>query len=627
MGETTVGKTTVGGSAMQSYQEEYIANLKDIFALIAHQRPEGRSFDAYWDSLVQNRKRAELKIKRNMELLRDGLFPLLDRLFEATDKELAELEEFAGTLLNGKNELDGGLFCQIHQALLSRARLTRNRNVIIEQLYWLGIGRNNMCSKMVGIDLSDSEAYMSEMRLCFGEAAAYLKYYDEIDDTQTRGYILRSRANTALGTFKSASQKIRLTRQTLQILQDDYYQKRAPELPWDRYVYMTHQQMTSSISYSRGNDMTPQDVAAIMESAHIVHQRRILEALDRHEAPPVKAAFSCYAIDYYCGLNTLEELLKKMEDLMDSRDITDFSQDGMYSIISLPAIYCNYLQEYPEQLAKREEYLESLYRRIIAYVNAFPEKEANEQIFFFLRQLSTTFIETPNSISYGELQQALLMHFAPDIYVHSQVVGKAAAALCEIIMDEEPTFFDDIDYIRALTNPEDKRRQVIKDAMACGAFHDVGKINFISLYSRTARQWFEEEYEMAHLHTVVGSARLSKRESTRHYAAAALGHHSWYDGSHGYPEAYQRLECPYRQMVDVIGLIDWMDNSIHSSWLYGRTEKDFDETLAEAIALEGRRFSPLLIARLRDKAVSEKIRQVFETGQEEAYRKLYDANV
>ena len=39
------------------------------------------------------------------------------------------------------------------------------------------------------------------MRLYFTEAAAYLKYYDQIEDIETRGYILRSRANIALGQF------------------------------------------------------------------------------------------------------------------------------------------------------------------------------------------------------------------------------------------------------------------------------------------------------------------------------------------------------------------------------------------------------------------------------------------
>lgn len=612
---------------MQSYQEEYIANLKDITVLAARKTPDSHSYETYREMLLKNRSLLEAKITRNIELLRDGLFPLFDRLFEASPDELSMLEEFAQSLLNGKNELDSGLFCQIYQALLSRARHTKDHNAVIRYLYWLGIGRHSACSKMVGLDWNDIENYMAQMRLCFAEAAAYLKYYDDIDDVETKGYILRSRANTALGQFRSASAKIRLTRQTLQLLQDEELQQKTPQLPWERYIYMTHQQMTSSISYSRENDMTPQDVVAIMESAHIVHKRRIQEAIRSNDAPPVRSAFSCYAIEYYCGLLTLEELLGRMEELMDLADTSSFSQDAMYTIISLPAIYCQYLKEYPEQLSGRERYLESLYKKIITYTEAFPADEANELIFYYLRQLSTTFIETPHSISYGAFQQLMLLHFAPDIYVHSHVVGQAAAVLCGIILNEEPTFFDDIEYIRQIPAFAAKRQAVLELALNCGFFHDVGKINFISLFTRTARQWFEEEYEITQLHTIVGSARLNTCASTRRYAAAALGHHSWYDGSHGYPGSYKRLECPYRQMVDVIGLIDWIDNSMTYAWLYGHAKKSFDEAIKDAVALEGKRFSPLLTTRLRDQAVAEALRQAFRTARDDTYRQLYQLTV
>ncbi len=519
---------------MQPYQEEYIANLKDIAVLTAHKSPEGRSYEVYRKELNRCRKLTTEKIARNMELLRDKLFPLLDSLFAASETELEELEAFSRALLDGKNELDSGLFCQIHRALLTRARRTKNRNAIIRHLYWLGIGLHSTCNKMVGLELSDSQKYMSQMRLCFAEAAAYLKYYDEIEDTETRGYILRSRANMALGQFQSASAKIRLTRQTLQILQDEDYREKAPDLPWDRYIYMTHQQMASSISYCRENDMSATDVTAIMESAHIVHQQRIQEAVSRNEKSPVKSAFSCYAIEYYCGLSTLEQLLGKMEVLMDSADTSSFTPDSMYGVISLPALYCQYLREYPEQLPGREDYLAELYHKIIVYAETFPKKNTNEQLFYFLRQLSTTFIETRHSISYGAFQQKLLLYFAPHIYIHSHVTGKVASMLCEIIMDEEPGFFDDIEHIRQISDPVRKKQEVVQYAMNCGAFHDIGKINFISLYVRTSRQWFTEEYEIVHLHTVVGASRLEACPSTRHYAAIALGHHSWYDGSHGY---------------------------------------------------------------------------------------------
>lgn len=612
---------------MQPYQEEYLANLNDIAVLAAHKRPKERTFGEYYEKMLQDSRLAEEKVKRNMELLRDGLFPALDHLFDADEKELQGLREFAGRLLNNREELDIGLFCQIHQALLNLARLKKDRCSMIQELYWLGIGRNNLCNKLVGLEMLEGGKYTSQMRLCFIEAAAYLKYFDEIEDTETRGFIFRSRANMALGRFKTASDKIHMVKQTLQILQDKEYRRKEPNLPWDRYIYMTHQLMASSISYSREDTMTPQDIADIMESVYLVYHTRLQEAEEKKEKPPIRPAFSYCAIEYYCGLNTLEELLTRLEGLMDTTDISDFSVDSMYGIISLPAFYCQYLQEYPELIQERQEYIEGLYKKVLKYVEAFPKAEESESLFFYLRQLSFTFVETANSISYGDFLQKLQIHFAPEVYIHSQVVGMVAESFCEMILEEEPSFFDDIDFLREIDAPEEKRRKILHYAMECGVFHDVGKINFMNLYSRTARQWFEDEYEMAHLHTTVGEACLAARSSTSHYAAIALGHHSWYDGSKGYPEAYKRLECQYRQMIDVIGLIDWLDNVTETDRLYTGVEKTFGEAIDMAIFLEGKRFSPLLTVRLRDKAVADKLGKAFEEARRQAYRKLYEARM
>lgn len=608
---------------MQPYQEEYIANLKEISMLTIQKNQAYQTFEDYLAKLQQNQQQIEQKIKRNMELLRQKLFPLLDHMFDASKEELQELQEFAGKLSCGKEELDLGLFCQIHKALLSFARLTKDRCAIIRELYWQGIGYNKLCSKLISLNQLEVRTYNSQMRLCFTEAAAYLKYFDEIEDTETRGYILRSRANMSLGQFKSASEKIHMVRQSLQILQDQEYQKKEPNLPWDRFIYLTHQQMSASISHSRENTMTSQDVADVMESVYIVYQRRNQEAASKNQKPPIHSQFSYYAIEYYCGLDNMDGLLTKMESLMDTADLEDFSVESMYTIISLPAFYFQYLTQYPERIPERKKYIENLYQKILTYMEVFPESAENESLFFYLRQLSITFLEIEHSISYKEFLQKLQIQFAPEIFVHSWVVGTAAVTFCKIIIEEEPTFFDDIEMIREIKDPKEKQKAILNYAMEAGLLHDVGKMNFINLYSQTARQWFEDEYEMIHLHTLIGKTCLETRPSTRCYAAISFGHHSWYDGSRGYPESYKRLECQYRQMVDVIGLIDWLDDITYTTRLYTGVEKTFDEAVQSAIALEGRQFSPLLTVRLQDKKVSKQIQQALTDGRQEAYRQLY----
>lgn len=610
---------------MQSYQEEYIANLKEISALSIYQKPEGATFEDYCKRLMECRAVISEKVNRNMRILREKLFPTLDRLYETSNDEKQELWEFASNLLSDGRELDLGLFCQIHKAFLSLARLQKDRNEMIKELYWLGMGYYYVSSKLTGSEYQAySQKYKYQMRLYFTEAAAYLKYYDEIEDNEIRGYILRSCANRSMGTFEVVTDKIRIVKRTLMILQDKGYQEKAPDLPWDRYIYMTHRQMASSISHNTKNNMTPQDVADIMESVYIVYDRQEKEAKEKNRKIPYRFQFSKFAVEFHCGLYSLDELLTKFEELMDSTDPNDFSDENMYCTISLPAFYCQYLQNDREQIFRRREYIEGLYRKILVYTEAVPDATNNSQLFLYLRQLSYTFLETENSISYKDFMSKLQILFTPAIYVHSLVVGKAAQTLCKIIAEEEPDFFDDIEEIRNIKDTDDKINYILKFAMECGIFHDVGKINLINLYTNTQRQWLEEEYEMAHLHTVMGKVCLSERKSTRCYSDIALGHHSWYDGSRGYPDSYKRLECPYRQMVDVIGLIDWIDNVTDNARLYNGVDKTFDEAVETAISLEGKRFSPLLTARLRDKNVVEQLKTAYKEGRVEGYRNLYN---
>ena len=608
---------------MKPYQKEYLDNLRQFAVLSQRERPGGLTFEEYAAQMEENRAQIIRLGRRNMELLREDLFPMLDDLYGAGREEVAELEEFSAQLFDGRRELDVGLFCQIQQALLTLARQKQNLAGAIRALYWLGMGRNSLVSKLVGLELSDIQKYTHQMRLCFTEAAAYLKYYDLIDDIESRGYILRSRANMALGQFPSPGEKIALLKDTLRILQDRHYRELAPSLPWDRFVYLTHQNITSCISHSRDKVMTPEDMADIMESAYIVYQRRFDEAEMQGKQPPAKSAFSYYTIEYYCGLCDLTTLLGRMEQLLDGADPADYTLDGMYGMISLPAFYSQYLSQYPERIPPRKEYLDGLYSRMLDYVDGYPGVLGDGTLFLYLRQLSFTFIETGEGILYGQFLQRLLLRFVPDIYRHSLTVGEGAKALCAVLMDDNPGFFDDIPFIRDAGGPDEKRQAVLNYAMGCGAFHDVGKLSVIELHSRTPRQWFEAEYDMAHLHTLAGRILLEPQPSTSRYAPAALGHHKWYDGSRGYPGAYTRLECPARQMVDVVGLVDWLESKTAFSSMSG-AGLSFAQAVEGAVKLAGRRFSPLLTDLLRDKSVARQLENALDRGRRNAYRLMYD---
>lgn len=284
-----------------------------------------------------------------------------------------------------------------------------------------------------------------------------------------------------------------------------------------------------------------------------------------------------------------------MERLINAASVRDFSPEGSYALISLPAFYCLYLSQYPERMGDRERfYLAGVYRRIQSYLNAYPEGTEDENLFFFLRQLVCTFIEVPSGIPYGQFLGQLLLRFSPEIRIHCRMVAEMARVLCGFLLDREEDFFDSIDFIGNVPDRTEKRQAVLDYAEGCGLFHDAGKINCLELHNRTARRWFPMEDEMAQLHTVAGYRLLGARPSTSRYAAAALGHHAWYDGNTvlGYPAGYHRADCPERRMVDVVALCDWLADAEDLRLSGAEADQVFDRAVQRAVRLGGARFSP-----------------------------------
>lgn len=603
---------------MRPYQEEYVENVKEYVSLTLRPGPQEKTTEEYARRVRDELERRRRLVRRNMDLLRGELLPALDRLSEADEEERRALQEFSTRLLASPKQVDVGLACQIQETLLALARQENDPDGTAEHLYWLGIARFNLANKLVNLE-REAAPYYEKLRACFREVADRLEEFEQVQCGDTKSYIIRSLANKALGRFPTVGERTRLLKEALSVMEDPRYRAMAPNLPWDRFVTQVHQLMITSFTHSRGGAMTSHDVADIMRSVYIVY--RGMEPTPRQE-------FQRIAIEYYCGVYSLDYLLKRLEYLMDTAGSRDFSPAGSYALISLPAFYCLYLSQYPERVRDRERfYLAGLYRRIQSYLNAYPEGTEDENLFFFLRQLLCTFIEVPTGIPYGQFLSWLLLRFSPEIRIHCRIVSEMSEALSGFALDQDGDFFDGIDLIRDIRDPVEKRRAALDYAAGCGLFHDAGEINCLELHIRTARRWSPMEDEMARLHTVAGYTLLSTRPSTSRYAAAALGHHAWYNGNTvmGYPAAYRRADCPERRMVDVVALCDWLAEEV-DLWLYGaEAVRAFDRAAGRAVRLGGTQFSPRLTALLNDGAVLGGLRQAMEDGRQRAYGELVAA--
>ena len=601
---------------MRPYQEEYITNVKEYISLNPRPGPEDQTAEAYTRRFLAQHQRRRQLAERNIELLREKLLPTLDHLSGADAEERQALQEFSVKLYASPKQVDVGLLCQIQEALVALARQEGDRSALIEHLYWLGMGRVALASKLVNMD-EVAARYYACVRECFQEAASYLTEFDEIEDDNTRSYIIRSLANRALGQFPTVGERTRRLKEALGVMEDPYYRSLAPNLPWDQYVKQTHRLMVTSFSHSGERAMSARDVADIMRSVYTVYRGTKLSP---------RQSFHCAAIEFYCGVYGVDYFLQQLERQIDAADSRDFSSEGMYALISLPAFYCLYLSRYPERIDERGRfYIVGLYRRIQSYLDAFPPEQEDENLFFYLRQLICTFIEMEQGIPYRDFLHHLILHFSPEVYIHSRTVAEAAKVLCGALLDREAGFFDDIPFIREVSDPAEKRKAVLDYADGCGVFHDVGVVNCLEIHTRVARRWFPLEDEMARLHSVAGHNLLQSRASTSRYAPIALGHHAWYNGDSvlGYPADYQREQYPERRMVDVIVLANWLADRIEEDRQILSSNGLFDKMMKRAVSLSGRQFAAGVTAVLEEEQTRSALRKALAEGPQTACCEIY----
>ena len=123
--------------SMEQWQEKYIENTRRIVELSDLCTSVRESHDVWLQSRMKAKAECASLREENVSLLGRFLFPALDGLHSASEEDVASLEEFADVLMDWSRNLDCGVYCAIHGALLSVYRVRKDRNKVIKELYKL----------------------------------------------------------------------------------------------------------------------------------------------------------------------------------------------------------------------------------------------------------------------------------------------------------------------------------------------------------------------------------------------------------------------------------------------------------------------------------------------------------
>lgn len=611
---------------MKKYQEEYLELLNRVSRNFGPE-PGKLGPEEFLEAVKAGNRISREARERGTYLLREELFPVLDNILDASDEEIKALEEFAGALTSGVTQRDIGLHYRIHLALCDRARHLGERDTLIRELYMLGMALHNLETMLSPNVL---RLYTTRMRMYFTESSSYFENgYDDITDPETRGYIHRSMGNIALSYLssdpESCAEKLDAISRSIAILSDPDVRAKTPSLPWDTYLFKSHQERTTLLNFLRSGKAGPDAFSKVLESAQIVQDRQLKATRERGEPLQPRWQYAYMAARYHCGAMLLPELLDGLYGLASSAGDNDMSANGMFSGVSAPAFYMEYSKQLGDRRYDREitQRINRMMRRMFRRIVRAPSDERNESLMFYLRQILYSYRELPDGIPFTEVLFNVFAARQPTAYARMWITGEAARELASLAADRSPEKLVGTPGFDTVQDVIWRHEELEELACRAGRLYDTGMIHFLNLESSACRGLFEEEEALIQLHAHCGAELLSHHPSTAIFADVAHGHHLSYDGKSGYPVNFSAEGSPMRHITSIVAAADLLASSVEEVSSRYRPSVAFDEACRELIEGSGTQYAPFVAEIIRDEAVRAKLREKLERWKREAYLDMY----
>ena len=611
---------------MRPYQEEYLKLLKSVSESAG---PDAGSMDpekfiaAARDTVAENRRAVE----RGTRLLREELFPLLDDILSATDEELSDLMEFSGKLMNIRAQSDVWLHYRINLALMDYARHKNDRDMLIRELYLVAMSLYNMENML---SPNNIRLYSARMRMYFTEAASYFETeYDSITDPETKGYIHRSMGNIALsyeGTDPvRAKLKLEAVTRSIRILSDPDVRAKTPELPWDQYLYKSHQERTTLLAFLRNGQAGPDTYAKVLESAQIVEERQLKAARERGEPLQPRWQYAYLAAMYHSGSISIHELLDGIYALSRSRPESDLSDQGVFAFVSVPAVYMEYSKFMPGgKLPEGGELrIRRMTDRMLSWLIRAPAGEGNEYLMFCVRQVLYAYREVEGGIPFSELLLDVFAARHPVSYVRMWIASRVSGRLTAWVAERRPNELVGVCGTADSEEVKARKDELVEFATKAGQFYDAGMVHFFHLENSACRGLFEEEEDLMRLHAYFGYRLLNAHRSTAAYAEVARGHHRFYNDRGGYPVDFDLSSTRLRPMIGIVTAADELASSVEETASRYRPVRTFDKVTEELISGAGNKYAPFIRELLNDADSREELRLAIDDLRREAFLDMY----
>lgn len=264
--------------------------------------------------------------------------------------------------------------------------------------------------------------------------------------------------------------------------------------------------------------------------------------------------------------------------------------------------YLEYLLKLPYSKGMAQQINQTIYHYIIPLMQYIDDVD---EIFKSLMNISV----------FRQLQTA----------IHSLMVGRSAHLILQCIIDKKPEILVDAKLFTTKEEVKKHKEELLAFISKASLVHDVGKLLCTQVINMQYRRLIDVEYETIKFHPVSSSAILSSIPSLSIYHDIAVGHHKSFDGTFGYPKAFDNTSSKQRVFIDLIRICDSLDAATDTFGRLYAAPKSFQTVLKEFQLLKGTSYSDVLVDFISEhEDVQNQLEKLLEEEREQVYVEMYE---
>lgn len=365
-------------------------------------------------------------------------------------------------------------------------------------------------------------------------------------------------------------------------------------------------------------DMIPSDYITLLNSTVENQYNKELEDIDNEMLISPDLYCSYWSCRYYDGEITLDSLIEKYDtfatNLYNTEPFTcsgDYEESRSFSF----AISC--LPKFVKYIATADKKKNStlLNKYITLFINITDKLPTFTKYSLTKQLLSRDVIYMlpylPENISAFYFIFRTLIVKNEFLLFNSSFVRKSATYIANALFDCKPECFIGLFETHSTIEVAKKRDEIINYIEKASLMYDIGLLELSSLTGIKGRSLTQEENDIIREHIYTGTSYTDNCDELSIYHDIVIGHHKSYNGKSGYPAEFDNTKSPYRIVIDIIHLCDYLINLNPSS--DAKTDELgslLDEFIEDCRLKSGTEFNPDIVNVLIN---NENLRQELHT--------------